>query len=264
MITQSFDPHSLPVFGPEDMYEKSGKLADVCIITFSKAVIDHALAQFDCKQEAVIVTLGGDKPIYTMDYKGQRVAFYMSPITAAGCATNLEDAILLTGARHYVLFGSCGALDSALTEGKLIVPTQSYRDEGLSYHYASPEDYISITNAPRVAAIMDELGLPYVTGRAWTTDAIYRETKNNVAKRKAEGCIAVDMECSGIQALCDFKKLQYYTFFYTGDLLDAPVWDQRILMGELERDHQLRNFVVALEIAARVGNPNSPHYNFNS
>ena len=252
MITESFDPHSLPVFGPEDLYTKQEKLADVCIITFSKEVIDHALQHFDCKQAAVINTLNGDRPIYTMDHKGQRIAFYMSPITAAGCATNLEDAIFLTGAAHYILFGSCGALDSVLTEGKLIVPTQSYRDEGLSYHYKEASDFIVMKNAPKVAAIMDELGLPYVTGRTWTTDAIYRETRNNVARRKAEGCIAVDMEASAIQALCDFKKLEYYTFFYTGDLLDAPKWDKRILANDLEIDHQLSNFVVALEMAARL------------
>jgi len=35
MITHSFDPHSLPVFGPEDLYPKQEKLADICIITFS-------------------------------------------------------------------------------------------------------------------------------------------------------------------------------------------------------------------------------------
>ena len=83
-------------------------------------------------------------------------------------------------------------------------------------------------------------------------DALFRETRGNAGKRRDEGCIAVDMECSGIQALCDFKGLEYYTFFYTGDLLDAPQWEQRILSNDLEKDHQLTNFLVALEIAVRV------------
>lgn len=253
MITSSFDPHTEPIFGPQHIYSPQEKLADVCLITFSKTVIDHALERFDCKAVATINALNGDKHIYAMNYKGMTIAFYLSPITAAGCATNLEDAIVLTGARHYVLFGSCGALDSSLTEGKLIVPTQSYRDEGLSYHYAPAGDYITVKNAQRVAAIFEELGLPHVLGRCWTTDAIYRETRANAQRRRQEGCIAVDMECSGIQALCDFKGLEYYTFFYTGDLLDAPQWDARILGNELEKDHQLSNFLVALEIATRVG-----------
>ena len=36
------------------------------------------------------------------------------------------------------------------------------------------------------------------------------------------------------------------------DLLDAPEWDRRILGEEGEKDHQLSNFLVALEIAAEV------------
>lgn len=254
MITSSFDPHSPPVFGPADLYSSPGrKLADVCIITFSKTVIDHALDRFDCKEAAVINALNGDRPIYTLDYKGKTVAFCLSPITSAGCGTQAEEVMHLTGARHYVLFGSCGALSSELTEGRLIVPTEAYRDEGFSYHYAAPADYITVKNAGKVASILEELGLPHVSGRCWTTDGLFRETRENVKKRRDEGCIAVDMECSGMQALCDFKGLEYYTFFYTGDLLDAPQWEQRILSNELEKDHQLSNFLVALEIAGRVG-----------
>ncbi len=52
--------------------------------------------------------------------------------------------------------------------------------------------------------------------------------------------------------MCDFRGYQYYTFFYTGDLLDAPEWEQRILANELEKEHQLLNFQVALEIARRL------------
>ncbi|HOQ64017.1 MAG TPA: phosphorylase, partial [Clostridia bacterium] len=95
-----------------------------------------------------------------------------------------------------------------------------------------------------------DLGLPHVCGRCWTTDALYRETRGNMEKRRAEGCIAVDMECAGLQAVCDFRGYEYYTFFYTGDLLDAPAWEMRILdSGDREADHQLAALRVALEIA---------------
>jgi hypothetical protein len=49
--------------------------------------------------------------------------------------------------------------------------------------------------------------------------------------------------------MCDYRGLEYYTFFYSGDLLDAPKWEQRILGNGAEKDHQLANFMVALEIA---------------
>lgn len=35
------------------------------------------------------------------------------------------------------------------------------------------------------------------------------------------------MECATLQAMCDFRGLELYTFFTSGDLLDAPEWDIR-------------------------------------
>ena len=91
--------------------------------------------------------------------------------------------------------------------GKNIIPTQAYRDEGLSYHYATAADYIDIKSSDKLAEVFKELRLPYVQGRVWTTDAIYRETKTAVAKRKNDGCIAVEMELAGMQAVCDFHEI---------------------------------------------------------
>lgn len=53
---------------------------------------------------------------------------------------------------------------------------------------------------------MEESGIPFVKGKTWTTDSFYRETNNNFEKRKADGCISVEMECSAIQAMCDFRN----------------------------------------------------------
>jgi len=147
------------------------------------------------------------------------------------------------------MFGSAGILDKEITAGKVIIPTHAYRDEGFSYHYAPPEHYIKIKNSLKVAAAFETMGIPYVLGKTWTTDAIYRETRDNMLARKAEGCLTVEMECAGVQAVCDYRELEYYDFLISGDLLDSPVWDCRILGGPQERVHQLKNFYLALELA---------------
>lgn len=252
MIIHSFDPASPAVLRPADLCGPGARLADACLITFSQVAFSHALQRFPSRRIALVDTLNGGRPVHLVEYKGREIALYLSPITAAGAGTMLEQAAQLIGARHYVVFGSCGALDAGLTEGRLIVPTEAYRDEGLSYHYAPAADYIEVKNAARVASVLARLQIPHVRGRAWTTDALFRETRDNLARRRAEGCIAVDMECAGLQALCDFRGFEYYTFFYSGDLLDAPAWQQRILSADGERDHQLANLVVGLEIAAEA------------
>lgn len=252
MITDTFDRDGEDILTPEGVYGAREKVCDTCIITFSKTVVESIKERFPCTRIAEIETVTGNIPIYKLSYQGREYGFYLTMISSAAAGTCLEEAQCLTGAKKFVMFGSCGSLDKNITAGKLIVPTHAYRDEGFSYHYAEPQDYIRIKNAERVADIFDELHLPYVMGKTWTTDAVYRETKENMAKRKAEGCVAVEMECAGVQAVCDFRGLEYYDFLISGDLLDAPEWDKRILGSDEELDHQLRNFYIALEVAARL------------
>lgn len=45
---------------------------------------------------------------------------------------------------------------------------------------------------------------------------------NNFEKRKADGCISVEMECAAIQAMCDFRGMDLHMHLTCGDLLDAP------------------------------------------
>ena len=46
-----------------------------------------------------------------------------------------------------------------------MVPTEAYRDEGTSYHYAPASDYITVKNSEKVAEFMELAGLPYVKGK---------------------------------------------------------------------------------------------------
>jgi uridine phosphorylase len=249
MIHETFDNKTDAIITPEAFYGSRDKLCDTCIITFSNAVMESVLKKFDCTQIAEIYSANGNFPIYKFTYKGKEIAFYMSMISSVGAGTCIEDARCLIGATKYIMFGSCGTLNNEITSGKLIVPTEAYRDEGFSYHYIPAKDYIKMKNSDIVAKEFDKLGLPYVMGKTWTTDAIYRETRGNMEKRKQEGCIAVEMECAGLQAVCDFRGLELYSFLISGDLLDAPEWDRRILGDEEEKNHQLNNFYIALELA---------------
>ena len=83
----------------------------------------------------------------------------------------------------------------------------------------------------------------------WTTDAIYRETRNLVEKRKSEGCIAVEMELAGMQAVCDFYNIELYDFLVTGDIVDQLEYTSE---GLHDANHNLDKFYVALKIAEMI------------
>lgn len=179
----------------------------------------------------------------------KEIAFYLSAIGSTGTSEYCIESNWLTGAEKFIMFGSAGSLDKEKTQVRFVIPTEAYRDEGISYHYAPPTDYIKMKNHEKLAAIFDELHFPYVKGRVWTTDAFLRETAGQVAKRQEEGCIAVDMELAGVQSVCDFYGFDLYDFLVTGDVLSEDKY-------EMERfndaNHNLDKFYIALEIAKRI------------
>ena len=56
-----------------------------------------------------------------------------------------------------------------------------------------------------------------------------------------------------MQAMCDFRGLEAYFFFTSGDLLDAPEWDQRMSEDDKKgTQHDGGHFDIALELAFHV------------
>jgi len=70
-------------------------------------------------------------------------------------------------------------------------------------------------------------------------------------KRKAEGCIAVEMECASLAAVCKFRNVEFVQFIYSADNLDSSKWEKRIL-GNLDLKERERYMMIAFEIASRI------------
>ena len=158
------------------------------------------------------------------------------------------------GVETLVLFGTCGVLDRSIDDCAVILPTSALRDEGTSYHYAPPSDEIRVNVAHRelFTSLMEELRLRYVSGKCWTTDAIYRETRAKMLRRKEQGCICVDMECASVAAAAQFRGKEALHFFYAADNLDSTEWDERSLSNFANLDEKDRIAMIALEAARRI------------
>ena len=141
----------------------------------------------------------------------------------------------------------------------VIIPTRAIRDEGTSYHYAPANDYIDVNKKyiPEFIQVLEECGYPYVMGTTWTTDAFYRETRGKVAKRKEMGAVCVEMECSAMQAMCDFRGVEFFQFLYAGDNLDSAKWDPRSLSGLARLDDKEKIALLAFELACKIDDANN-------
>jgi len=253
MITETFDGKSPAIINPQ--ISDGLPEFDACIVTFSDRIAEAVAEEFGRKKIASFWFATGETPVYQLELDGRKFAFYRTYVGAPACVGTVEDSLSVIRTKKYVVFGGAGCLDREIARGKIMVPTEAYRDEGTSYHYAPASDYIKIRNSKKVAEFMRKNGLPFAEGRTWTTDAFYRETKNNFEARKADGCISVEMECAALQAVCDFRGLELYVFLTGGDLLDAPEWDARMAFrnsGAKGTQHDTGHFDIALELARFV------------
>ena len=223
MITESYSEEREARFSPGASLGERKHLCDTAIATFSGEIFQAVIDKYPHREVGNICSANGCIPIYVIEIGGMEIVFYLSSIGACLAGNDIIEMEWQTGVKNFIIFGSCGALDSETINGKYIIPTQAYRDEGMSYHYAPPADYMEIKNSEP-----------------------YRETKTAVEKRKKDGCLAVEMELAGVQAVCDFHEIELYSFVMTGDVLDGEEYD---LEGLEEANHCLDNFIIAVKIA---------------
>ena len=253
MITNSFDPYSKPFLKAEDLYETATRNDIVTLVTFKQKVVDTVIEQYKGKLECSYNTTNGKQNIYSFFVDDKKYFIYMTGIGATLSSIIMKEVSVVTGSHKFVFFGSCGVLNEEICRGKIIVPTEAYRDEGVSYHYMEASDYVYVRNNKKVQDILTEFDIPFAAGRVWTTDAIYMETVNKVNKHKEEDCIAVEMEVSGIEAVSRYYDIQNYHILFSADSLDNEEdWYRADLGGDVELNLQLKAFKVALNIASKL------------
>ena len=253
MLLTEFDPARDAVINPDMIHSKVQNFPETLVSVFSHQLFKTVLDFLGGKVIAETRDVDGNWPIYEVTYKGKRFAFYNARLGAPACVGCFEDVIPM-GIKRIILLGNCGVLDSNIKDCGIIIPTKAIRDEGTSYHYAPAADYIDVNKkyVDEFVTVLEELGYPYVRGITWTTDAFYRETRAKVEARKKMGAVCVEMECAAMQAMCDFRGVEFFQFLYAGDNLDHSNWDPRSLAGEARLDEKEKIALLAFELACRI------------
>ena len=248
-IIDTFDCNGEEIIKAKNNVRMIENFPTTVLVVFSAKICKLFLSKYNATKIGAL-SAGQELPIYQFEYRGNKIGFFNTVMGGAASAALLEELIAL-GAEKLLYFGSCGALHREIAEGRLLVPTAAYRDEGVSYHYAEASDYLEIETASVLMQILDDMHISYNATKTWTTDAFYRETSRNLEKRKAEGCGVVEMECASIMSVGQFRKKKVYQFLYAADCLADSDWDKRIL-GSMPTDLRERILLVAIEVATRL------------
>lgn len=190
--------------------------------------VDSYAAAHNAEKIDEFYTITKTFPIYKTTYHGEEICFCQAPL-GAPAAVQILDHLLGSGVEQVIAAGCCGALVD-IPENTFLIPTEAVRDEGTSYHYLPAAPTVKLDDAP-IAAIrrmLEKHGLAARECKVWTTDAFYRETVAMVETRRAEGCEAVDMECSAMAACARFRGAEFGQLLFTADsLANVDEYDER-------------------------------------
>ncbi|MBA2608428.1 MAG: nucleoside phosphorylase [Actinobacteria bacterium] len=218
------------------------------VLCFYSEILDSLPAE--AEQVGTLEAAHGLHPIWKLNRHGVDVAVFHPGVGAPLAAGFLEEAIVM-GARKVVACGGCGTLSPEVGAGDIVVPTVAVRDEGTSYHYLPPSRTVDADpeGVAAAVALLEERKVPFVAGKVWTTDAIYRETRQKVERRRAEGCLVVEMEAAAFFAVARFRGIRFAQLLYGGDDLSGPEWDSRDWTVSPSRR---LTFDLAVELASRL------------
>ena len=158
MITDSYDGKS-----PAKINVKKSEKAvrvDAVIFTFSQEIENYVIAQYGCEKVGKYSMATGAHPAYVFNYNGKKYGFCKTWVGAPACIAPIEELTTVFDTDKIIHFGGAGCLNKEIARGKVMIPTEAYRDEGTSYHYAPASDYIRIKNHNIVKDFMEENKIP--------------------------------------------------------------------------------------------------------
>ena len=202
---------------------------------FAKGVLEDVVEERKLKVPALKGAWGR--------YGGARICVHRIYIGAPAAAMAME-LLIAAGVKKFVLFGGCGAIHPSVRIYDIVIPTWGVREEGTSYHYLPP-DVIPRPSGKAVKTLYEELtptaqrlGIALHLGGVWTTDAIFRETRDKVERYSSMKVLGVDMESTALMSIAMYRGAELGIALVVTDELHGGKWrfyqdDDR--MAEVER-----------------------------
>ena len=181
------------------------------IITFFPEVMDRLTAEGNILPERVIA---GENPCPIYRFADRDVLITLGAVGCPSCAGNLD-------LFHAASTRSCSAGAAACSTGT------SRSVSFCSWTAPSGTKAFPITTFRPPASPTPTRTSTQKSPPIWTTDAIFRETPDRIARRREEGAKIVEMEQAGCLAVAQFRGFDYGALIYGGDDVSQDEWSNR-------------------------------------
>jgi len=163
-------------------------------------------------------------------FKRDRGICVAGPFIGAPYAVMLLESLIARGAKQFVVVGWCGAVTDDLNVGDILLPSSAIVDEGTSKDYKHLDAALPVSLPDQglldqLSGHLDSLGVVHQKAGIWTTDAVYRETPKKVAFFRGLGAAAVEMECSALFSVAEYRQVSLAALLVVSDSVASRIWD---------------------------------------
>jgi uridine phosphorylase len=143
---------------------------------------------------------------WTGTYKGRKVTVGNGGFYAPDSAL-VTEMLCAGGIKTLIRLGSCGSLSKDMNIGDYILVTDVLRGDGATQYYVDDNFVPKISEDVNSAleTVFKQAGVVH-KGGIWTTDAIFKETKEIVNPYIEKGAVAVDMVTSPFVTVANLYK----------------------------------------------------------
>lgn len=123
-------------------------------------------------------------------------------------AVLVAEQLAAAGTKLILGLASAGRVLPTLPIPSLVIATSAVRDEGTSFHYLPPGDRVDapMSVPDYIESELRKLDLIVSLGTVWTTDAPYRETRQQLDAYAAAGVLAVEMQAASLFAFAARRR----------------------------------------------------------
>jgi uridine phosphorylase len=201
------------VFIPENLLREArrqrsippGQVPAVCVLDPDGDIVENLLAR-DVAQPNIHWACYHTK-MYDLSLDQLKLGI-IGYAVGAPFAVLVAEQLFASGCKLLINVTSSGQILPTRDPPFFVLVEKALRDEGTSYHYLPPSNFVSIDG--ELLRLLDgafsNLSTPVCRGATWTTDAPFRETDHAIRQARLYGILAVEMEAAGLYAFAQARS----------------------------------------------------------
>jgi uridine phosphorylase len=200
---------------------------------------DYALRPYHLKKAILVFLPIGEMSAKFCGKNGQQIrwgsywntwvrddgAMLVGPIFGGPMCAVIIEELAACGVKYFIGYGASGTLDASVPACSIMVADTALCSDGTSKEYTARNEVPA--DAEMLKRLRDEInrrGLPDISGKVWTTDAIYREYPSTVAYWKKKGARFVNMDTSPFYAVAAEKGVKAAYLSAVSDNVSGEKW----------------------------------------